>query len=190
MSAALLVIDFINDIVHPQGKLARYSERIVQNKIISHANQAIAHARKNNLLIIFVKVGFHPGYPECPKQSPLFGAAAVHQALLLNSWGTQFHEELHAKETDLILVKHRVSSFYATPLEALLRAQKIQSLILTGVATNMAIEHTARDGHDRDYEVTVISDACETINDEMHKASLETMSRFAKVTNIQSWLQV
>ncbi len=187
MSTALLVIDFINDIVHPKGKLARYPDRIINSQVISHANCAIAHARKKSLPILFVKVGFHPGYLECPKHSPLFGAAPTRGALLLGSWGTQFHEDLDAKESDFVLTKHRVSTFYATDLEAVLRAQNIQTLVLAGVATNMAIEHTARDGHDRDYRIVVLADACQTMTDSAHEASLETMRRFTEVTDAQSW---
>lgn len=180
---ALLVIDFINDIAHIQGKIARSAERIEKNHVMEHANQAIAFAREKNYLLIFVKVGFHPGYPDCPKHSPLFGAAAQHGALLLGSWGTEFHEKLHVKTSDLVVVKHRVNAFYCTPLEAILRAQGVQTLVLSGTATNMTVEHTAREAHDRDYSVHILQDACETATEEAHKAALDSMSRFCKIEN-------
>lgn len=187
--SALLVIDFINDIAHPKGKIARSAERIEKNQVIEKSNAAIAHARKMNYLLIFVKVGFHPGYLDCPKMSPLFGAAAQHGALLLDSWGTEFHEKLEFQKSDLVVIKHRVNVFYSTPLEAILRAQNIQRLILTGVATNMAIEHTARDAHDRDYSVVILKDACETASEEAHKAALESMSHFCKIISSTQFLR-
>lgn len=179
--SALLVIDLINDIVHPQGKIARSASRVAQNQVIAHTNQAITHARTQGWLLIFVKVGFRKEYIDCPKDSPLFGAALTHGALLLDTWGTAWHEQLAVKEDDLIIIKPRVSCFYATPLEALLRAQNIKTLALTGVATDMAIEHTARDAHDRDYQVIIVKNCCETARAEAHAASLTTMSRFANV---------
>jgi len=181
MTTALLVIDFINDIAHPNGKIARSAERIAKNKVIEKTNGAIAVARKRNWLLVFIKVGFHPGYPDCPKHSPLFGPAASHGALLLGTWGTHFHERLAVQASDLVVIKHRVSGFYATPLEALLRAQNVHRLVLTGTATNMAIEHTARDAHDRDYSVLILQDGCEAATDEAHRAALESMSRFSKI---------
>jgi nicotinamidase-related amidase len=188
-TTALLVIDFINDIAHTKGKIARSAERIEKNHVIEHANHAIVQARASNCLIIFVKVGFHHGYPECPKSSPLFGPAAQHSALLLDSWGTEFHEKLGFKKSDLIVVKHRVSAFYSTPLETILRANNVHCLALCGTATNMAIEHTARDAHDRDYSVTVLQDACETATEEAHLASIESMSRFCKILKADQFLK-
>lgn len=42
MESALIVIDFINDIVHPQGKIPSCADQVNQNKVIENANQAIA----------------------------------------------------------------------------------------------------------------------------------------------------
>ncbi|MBM3191879.1 MAG: cysteine hydrolase [Chlamydiae bacterium] len=181
MASALLVIDFVNDITHTKGKIANAAERIEKNRVIEKSNIAIAHARKRNYLLIFVKVGFHPGYLECPKTSPLFSSVEQAGALLLGTWGAEFHEKLKFQKSDLVVVKHRVNAFYATPLEAILRAQNIQRLLLTGVATNVAIEHTAREAHDRDYSVIILEDACETYSKEAHKAALESMSHFCTI---------
>ncbi|HEY2811381.1 MAG TPA: cysteine hydrolase [Rhabdochlamydiaceae bacterium] len=186
-SSALIVLDFINDIAHLKGKIARSAERIEKNQVIQKANQAIAHARKKHYFLIFVKVGFHPGYLECPKESPLFGAAEQQGALLLGAWGTEFHEKLDFRETDLVVIKHRVNAFYSTPLEAILRARHIQHLLVTGTATNMAVEHAAREAHDRDYLVTILQDACETATEEAHRAALENMRRFCKVITVSQF---
>jgi nicotinamidase-related amidase len=186
---AFLVIDFINDIAHLQGKIARSAERIAKNGVIANANKLIAHARKQKALLIFVRVGFSPGYPECPKHSPLFGGAFTHGALQLGTWGTEWHEDLDVQPQDITIVKHRVSCFYATPLPALLGAQQIHTLILSGTATNMAIEHTARDAHDRDLRVFVASDACESATEESHIAALQSMQRFCSVMDTKSVIE-
>jgi nicotinamidase-related amidase len=181
MKPALLVIDFINDIAHPKGKIARSADRIQKNQIIEHANQAIKFAREQKWLIIFIKVGFSTNYAECPKTSPLFGKAPENKALLLGAWGTEFVENLDCRAGDLILVKTRVSSFYGTSLEPILRANAITHLVISGTATNMTVEHTARDAHDRDYSVIILEDACEGATHEAHQAALESMSRIAKI---------
>lgn len=187
-SVALLVIDFINDIVDPKGKIGHSAERIIKNHVIEHTNQVIDYGRKKNWQLIFVKVGFHPDYPECPKDSPIFGAAPTHKALLLGSWGTEFHKNLAIEDTDLVIVKHRINCFYATPLKAILRAQKIDALVLTGVATHMAIEHATRAAHDLDYSVKVIQDACEAGTEELHNNALGSIKNFAKVMTTKELL--
>ena len=186
MKPALLVIDLINDIAHPKGKIARSAERIEQNQVLSKVNSVIRHARKKNWPIVFVKVGFHAHYPECPKQSPLFGPAESHGALALGTWGTEFVEGLDVQPSDLVMVKHRVNCFYGTPLETILRARGIDTVILTGTATNMTVEHTGRDAHDRDYAVVVVEDACETATEEAQKASLANLSRLARIVDAKT----
>lgn len=187
-STALLVIDFINDIVDPRGKIAHAAERIIENQVIEHANQVIEYARKKKWQLIFVKVGFHQGYPECPKASPIFGNVPSNKALLLGNWGTEFHKNLAIKASDLIIVKHRINCFYATPLEAILRAQKRDALVLTGVATHMAIEHAVRHAHDLDYSVTVIQDACEAGSEKLHNDAIESIKNYAKVVTTKELL--
>lgn len=190
MTTALLVIDLINDIAHPKGKIARSAERIAANNVIGHTNQVIGYARKKSWPIIFVKVGFHAGYLECPKNSPVFGAAPKGGALLLGSWGTEFHEDLDVLPTDTVLIKPRVSCFYATALDAFLSALNVDTLVLTGVATNMTIEHTARDAHDRDYSVMIVKDCCETASQEAHLSSLESLSRIAQITDTKQLVEL
>src|SRR5215204_6418872 len=145
---ALLVIDFINDIVHPDGKITATADFVKKHDVINHANLVIAFARQHHFPIAFVKVGFSKNYLECPTNSPIFGQAKEMKAFELNTWGTEFHEKLNVQTDDFIITKHRVSAFYGTSLEAFLRANQIQNLILIGVSTDMAIQSTAREAHD------------------------------------------
>ena len=185
MSKLLLVIDFINDIVHPEGKRSSVAPYVTEHQVIQHANQAISFARSNDIDIVHVKVGFNSNYKECPTNSPLFSSAKKDDALLLGTWGTEFHKDLDVQESDTVIVKHRVSALYATPLETILRASHVEQVYVCGVSTNMAIETVTRELHDRDYQVVVIQDACGAANEEVHKASLFTLSRIATVCNAE-----
>jgi nicotinamidase-related amidase len=75
------------------------------------------------------------------------------------------------------VIKHRISAFYGTDLDQICRANNIERLILTGVSTSMAVELTAREAHDRDYHVTVITDATTCASDEEKNASLSILKR-------------
>lgn len=181
--AALLVLDFINDIVHPNGKIAGSAAFIKEHAVIENANKVISFARFNNIPVIFVKVGFSANYLECPERSPIFGGAKQKNALKLNEWGTEFHELLDVQPNDMIITKHRVSAFYATDLEAVLRPNHIDTLLITGVSTDMAVQTTAREAHDRDYKVIIVADACASGSAEIHESALKLLQRVATIIN-------
>lgn len=187
--SALVVIDFINEIVHVEGQVAKggNAKFIAEHQVIQHANQAIAIARDAKIPIIFVKVGFSKGYPECPIHSPIFGSAKQNNLFQLNTWSTEYHPDLDFRPGDISIVKRRVSAFYNTDLEAILRAQGIDTVILCGVSTAMAIDHTARDAHDRDYNVIVLKDACAAMDQTHHDAALLVINRLGKIIQTQDF---
>lgn len=181
MKTLFLTIDFINDIVHPDGKLALGAKFVSDNQVIEKVNKALEEARKKNCLIGHVKVGFNADYREVSPKSPLFSAVKDKEALQLDGWGTKFHKELDVQEDDFVIVKHRVSPLYATNLEVILRAHEVERVILTGVATNIAIESCSRELHDRDYEVIILEDGCGAHTQELHQASIESLKVVAQV---------
>jgi len=180
---ALIMIDYINDIIHPDGKIASCAPMIHKNKIIAKCNKTLKLARKKGVLIIWIKVAFSQGYPEIYASSPIFGGAKKHQALLKNSWGTELITELDYKESELIIYKNRISPFYATNLELILNSNKIQELYVAGVATQWAVEAAARDAHDRNFQVMVLQDLCASGEIDAHNATLKTISRIATILN-------
>ena len=83
------------------------------------------------------------------------------------------------------MIKPRVSAFYGTDLEPLLRANKVERLALAGVSTAWAVQATARDAHDRDYQVVIVEDACAAASEEEHQASMKLLSQIAKVVEVE-----
>ncbi len=184
----LLVIDFINDIVHEKGKAPSCAGFVQEHDVLAKANAAIKIAREHDWLIIFVKVAFSQNYLEIPSHSPVFRSAPTKGAFKLGDWGTEFHSGLEYQSTDPVIVKPRVSAFYATPLEAYLRAQQIDTLIISGVSTNNAVQATARDGHDRDYRIIILKDACGAMNQQIHDNTLGLLEHLATVTTVDQVL--
>ena len=90
MKKLLLVIDFINDIVDPEGKICSVADYVYQHGVMASANRAIAKFRQDNAPIVHVKVGFSAHYDEAPKNSPMFGERLrALGALKLGSWGNR-----------------------------------------------------------------------------------------------------
>ena len=183
MKTALIVIDFINDIVHPDGKIPSCAYYVTQHNVLNSANLALDWARQQKHLVIQVKVGFDSHYHTQPKQSPIFGQAHLYGALNLDSWGTEFHSQLNVKSDDVIIIKSRISPFYGTALEATLRANGIEHLYICGVSTTWAIQSCVREAHDRDYQVTIISDACGAHTEQEHQESLAMLNRLATLVS-------
>ena len=81
-------------------------------------------------------------------------------------------------ESDIVLPKHRYSALKATPLNDILAANGIRTLILTGVATNVCVESTARDAFMMNYHVVVPRDLTAGVNARACRMSLENIHQF------------
>jgi ureidoacrylate peracid hydrolase len=75
------------------------------------------------------------------------------------SWDEEICQELEVQPEDLIVRKQRYSGFSGTNLDGILKAYKTKYCIYTGVATNVCVESTLRDGYFLDYWPILVSDA-------------------------------
>lgn len=184
---ALICIDFINEMVAPEGKLAGkgYAAFCDKHSTLQNVKTAQDYFRSQGWPVMHVRVGFEKSYMAQPKHSPLFGGAHKFEALQFGAWGTEFITAVAPKGDELIFNKPRVSAFYGTGLEAALRAQGITDICVCGVATDLAVESATRDAHDRDYNVTVLADCCGAANENDHEKSLTTLQKIAAVTTLQ-----
>ena len=174
MAKAIIICDFINEIISTEGKFkgkgyAAFAE--------------VEEARKLGFVVIYVRVGFSSDYKEQPKNSLLFGKADQFQALKLDTWATSIADSLKVELSDFIVTKHRVSPFYATALEAILRNRQITDLFICGCATDLVVSSTARDAHDRDFNVFVLDDCCAAGSAEDHEGGLAAIRKIATVGN-------
>jgi len=177
-----LLLDMINDLIHADGPSAKnYGPELARKNVIANTANALAKARATNIKIGYVRVGFSSDYRECPATSPIFQGAKKAGLFKLGHWGTEVHPALAPQPDELDIVKHRVSPFYATTLEVLLRTYRIERLYLCGVSTTGAVLSAAKDGHDRDYEIYIIDDCCCALNDDQHRAAIDGVRRFAKI---------
>lgn len=186
MKTLYLVLDMQNDLVHvdgPNGK-SPLGEQVRARQVIDRTAQALAKARAAGAGVGFVRVGFSPEYPECPKDSPVFGGAPKAGLFKLGGWGTEIHPALEQRAGDVQVVKHRVSPFYSTTLEAQLRAGGYTRIVCSGVSTQAVVQATVRDAHDRDYAVVVLEDACCAHSEEEHRNSIGSIARFCRMTTV------
>src|SRR6266436_2313613 len=74
---------------------------------------------------------------------------------------------------EIVVTKHRVSAFAGTDLDLMLRANGIETLILTGIATSGVVLSTLRHAADADYRLLVVGDCCSDSDEEAHRVLLE-----------------
>ena len=86
--------------------------------------------------------------------------------------------EVMPLEGEIVIPKYKYSGFHSTYLDQALRANDIKTLILTGVATNVCVESTARDGFMRDYYVVVPADLTEGSSADAKAGSLQNINTF------------
>jgi nicotinamidase-related amidase len=178
-----LVMDMMNDLVSETGaSAATYGVQVRERGVLEKTAKAIAAARKAGVPVGFVRVGFSPDYRECPPASPIFSGARKNGLFKLGTPGTEVHPALGAQASDFDIVKHRVSPFYGTALEPILRANGIERLILCGVSTNGVVHSGARDGHDRDYECIILEDCCAGVTADEHTHAIACLGRYATIT--------
>lgn len=180
----LLVMDMINDLIHPEGPNGEsgYGLEVQGRDIVPKTAAAIAKARAAGVPVGFVRIGFSPDYRECPPASPIFSKAREFGLFKLGTWGTEVHPDLDCQENDFDIVKHRVSPFYGTALEPMLRANAIGRLVMCGVSTNAVVQSGIREGHDRDYDCVLLEDCCAALTAEEHALAINSLSRFCTIT--------
>ena len=105
--------------------------------------------------------------------------------------GFELWPELEVQAKDLIVDKTRFGAFVpgSSDLHDILQARGIDTLIITGTATNVCCESTARDAMQMNYKVIFVADANATNTDAEHNATLNNMVRlFADVMTTEELL--
>jgi len=85
---------------------------------------------------------------------------------------------------DLLITKRHWGAFAGTDLERLLRQRDIDTVILTGIATNFGVESTARQGTGLGFAFVIVEDACSALDVEAHRFAFERI--FPRLARVRS----
>ncbi len=162
---ALLVMDLQADIV------TRFADGL--DPLLERTASLLAAARAARVQIIYVVVGFRPGYPEVSPRNQSFAAVASSGRFTTSPPGADIVPAVRPQPEDVIIVKHRVGAFSGTDLDMVLRARGIETLVLTGLATSGVVLSTVRAGADADYRLVVVADCCADGDEEVHRVLTE-----------------
>lgn len=191
---AFLSMHFLNDLVHEDGKFAfsGTAAHVEQTNCLASTKNVLNACRRSGIPVIHVEIGLTQAGRKLIENisvGPLFKGILETGAFTEGSWGAEFHEEVKPQEGEIIVTGRATNSFYATDLERALRALKIQTVVLSGVATNMVVESTTRYACDALYEVIILRDCCASFTDELHNFTLDNvLPNLATISNSEEFI--
>ena len=109
--------------------------------------------------------------------------------LRLGTWGFELYPELDVRAEDWIVEKNRLSGFYNTKLELVLRSLDAETVVIGGVLTNQCVAATSKDASFRDFKPIVVEEATGTTLSHLHDPAIEMMKvGWAEVRSVEETL--
>jgi nicotinamidase-related amidase len=185
---ALVVIDMQNYFVNGETPTAR--------KIVPAINRLAAELRERGGHVIWVRNSTEGTLKNWSVKhqflkNPELGEYR-YKEMSKDGDGFKFWHALDIQPGDGKLVKKRFSAFIqgSSPIEKHLRRRKIDAILVTGTATNVCCESTARDAMMLNFKVVMVADALAARDDEFHNASLSAFySNFGDVQTVEEVLE-
>jgi ureidoacrylate peracid hydrolase len=187
--AALIVVDMQNDFCDSNGALARSGgDPALIQAMAPRLRALLERARELALPIVHVRTEHSPWTDSAAWIGRHHGRQRT--VCYPGTWGAEYYPGFEPRTDadrqpgshEFVVTKHRYSGFVGTELDLVLRSHQIRSVIMTGEATNVCVESTARDAFMRDYWVVFVSDCTASTSRAAHEATLSTMGRhFATV---------
>ena len=184
--AALLVIDMQNDFCAAGGYLQRERGYNVDfaAAVAGRIATAVDAARDAGMLVIWIRSIYdfkHLAAPHIVKRRE-------EGCCLEGSWGADFFR-LQPKPDEPVVTKHHYSAFAGTPLDGILREHGIRTLVMTGVATNVCVDSTLRDGFFAGYYIVLLEDCVGSNSAAGHDGTLATVrNNIGTVTQSADWM--
>jgi len=182
---ALLVIDMQRDFLDPGGYAAQAGLDISRlREPITSIRALLAAARHERVNVVHTREGHLPDLSDCPPAklerssaagAPIGSQGPLGRLLLRGEYGHDFIDELQPWPGELVVDKPGYSAFEHTDLQAWLEQRGIETLILTGVTTEVCVSSTLRTAVDRGYRCITVRDACASSYADLHAATLATI---------------
>ncbi|MBS4753134.1 isochorismatase family protein [Nocardioides sp. zg-ZUI104] len=172
---ALVVVDMQNDFCHPDGWLGSIGVDVsAARRPIEPLQRLLGPWRATGAPVIWLNWGTRPDRANLPSGvlhvydpdghstgigEELPGAGAVLQA---GSWNAAVVDELEVAAGDISIDKHRMSGFWDTPLDSVLRNLDVTTLLFAGVNADQCVLATLIDAACAGYDVAMLTDCSAT----------------------------
>ena len=160
MNKVLIVADMINEFV--TGKFGNEAAR----KIVPNIAALVLKARKKGVPVIFL----HDSHNATDRELDIWGEHAMK-----DSPGSEFIPELMPEKNDIIIEKNWYSAFVDTELPGILSKMNADTLIFTGVTTDICIQNNVASAYFSGYKTIVPRDCTASWDEESYEFSLKYM---------------
>jgi nicotinamidase-related amidase len=168
MQPAIIVVDMLKDNLKGSSRNPYFQEGMA---IMPNLQRLLQESRKRGLPIIFACDSFLEG------DFIFKGRMKVHS--LRGTEGAEVVNDLQPRPTDIILPKRRFSAFFKTDLDQTLRTLGVDTIVVTGITTEVCVLMTVMDGLCHDFSAILLEDCSATRSIEFHKTCLNLYRDFA-----------
>jgi ureidoacrylate peracid hydrolase len=175
---AVLVVDMLNEFLEEGGVMVLPEGRDLYGPL----TRLIQAARRAGVPVIWAS-------DEHPEQDKEFEKRIPH--CIEGTWGAQVVDALKPDEGDYRVRKRRYSGFYETDLDLRLRELGIETVITTGIVTNICVRSTVHDAFFRGYKVIVPVECVAATSEREQQSSLYDIdTHFGVVAGLEEVLRV
>lgn len=170
MTKALISIDYTVDFVADNGKLTAGKPA---QAIAERIAQVTKEAFENGDYIVFAIDGHEEGDVLHP-ESKLFPPHNIMGTQGRDLYGplADFYQEHKDHAQVYWMDKRHYSAFSGTDLDVRLRERRVDTVVLTGVLSDICVLHTAIDAYNKGYRIEVVSSAIAALTEESHQFAL------------------
>ncbi|HEY2670993.1 MAG TPA: isochorismatase family cysteine hydrolase [Rugosimonospora sp.] len=182
---ALLVIDMQRDFLEPGGFGESLGNDVsLLRRTIGPLRAVLTACRAAGLAVIHTREGHQPDLSDCPPSKLRRGRPSRRigdlgpkgRILVRGEEGHDIIDELAPQPGEPVVDKPGKGAFYATGLDGLLDVRGVESLIVTGVTTEVCVHTTVREANDRGYECLVLRDCVGSYFPEFQRSALDMIS--------------
>ena len=183
MKPAIIVVDMLKDNLKESPRNPFFQEG---KSIIPNLQRLLEESRKKGFPVIFACDSFLEG------DFIFKGKMKVHS--LRGTKGAEVIDELKPEPSDIILPKRRFSAFYKTDLDQTLRVFGVDTIIVTGITTEVCVLMTAMDGLSHDFSAILLEDCSASRNKDFHQGCLSLYRDFSlypllRIMNLEEFLK-
>ncbi len=182
---ALVIIDMQRDFLEPGGFGAALGNDVSRlNAAVEPCRAILAGARASGMLVIHTREGHRPDLSDAPPAKVERGPAdkrigacgQMGRILIRGEAGHDIIPALRPLPSEPVIDKPGKGAFYQTDLDLMLRNRGIETLMVTGVTTEVCVHTTVREANDRGYRCLVLGDACASYFPEFHEVGLRMIA--------------
>ena len=174
----LIVVDMQNDFCHPKGWFGQRGLRLkALHRPVAPLNALLGPWREAGGKVLWLNWGVRPDRLNLgptmqfkAKRTPDGVGYAEHSpedhgpSLVPGSWGAAVIDTLPVLPQDMVVFKHRLSGFWDSELDSVLRLQGATTLLFAGVNTDRCVFSTLQDANFLGYDCVLLEDVCSTVS--------------------------